>query len=242
MQARESGSIGSGVIGRAVAAGLAAVALGVGLATFQYAALPGAAELDWGWLGLAVVGYTLFTGSLAGLGIGLATAWAVRGAGGPRRTSALRLVLAGALGGILGMMAPGIFGIAGFGSLEAPYAGTANLVFSMLVASTTFVALWAPVLWRQPGARRISWAEHLGLSALSASLAIASIGILGATLCSSMGFAPDLEWFLEAAMCMGLVPMAVVASSILAVTLGAAMGFACWLYLSVALVLERRLS
>lgn len=239
MQARESGSVG--VVGRAVAAGLGAVALGVGIATFQYAALPGAAELDWGWLGLAVAGYALFTGCLAGLGIGLATAWAVRSAGGPRRTGALRLVLAGAAGGIVGMIGPGVFGIAGFGSLDAPYAGTANLVFSMLVASTTFVSLWAPVLWRQASARRIAWAEHLGLSALSASLAIASIGILGATLCSSMGFAPDLDWFLETAMCMGLVPLAVVASTILAVVLGGAMGFACWLYLSVAIVLERRL-
>jgi hypothetical protein len=237
MQARSVSTIG-----RAVAAGLAAASLGTGLATFHYAALPGAAELDWGWLALAIAGFTVFAGSLAGLGLGLATAWAVRTAGGPKKVGASRLVLAGAAGGIFGMMGPAIFGIAGFGSLDAPYAGTANLVFCMLVASTTFVSLWAPVLWRSAGARRISWAEHLGLSALSASLAIASLGILGATLCTSLGWVPSFDWLFDTAMCIGLVPLAAAASVTIAVVLGAAMGFACWLYLSVALVLERRLS
>jgi hypothetical protein len=91
------------------------------------------------------------------------------------------------------------------------------------------------------GTRNIAWAEHLGLSALAASLAIASLGILGATLCTSLGFVPTFEWLVEVAMNIGLLPLAIAASTVIAATLGAAMGFACWLYLSVAIVLEPRM-
>ena len=240
MQARQR-SMESGIIGRAVAAGLAAALFGAGLGTFHYARLPGAEALDWGWLALAIAGFAIFAGALGGLGLGGATAWAVQSAGGARKVGAVRMVLAGVVGGLVGAIAPGIFGIAGFGSLEAPYAGTGNLVFCLLVTSTTFVSLWAPVLWRVGGHRPIAWAEHLGLSALAASLAIASLGILGATLCTSLGFVPTFDWLVEVTMTIGLVPLAIVASSIIAATLGAAMGFACWLYLSVAIVLEPRL-
>jgi len=241
MQACQGRSLDCVTIGRAVAAGMAASLFGAGLATFHYAGLPGTAALDWGWLALAITGFAVFAGVLGGLGLGGATAWAVRSAGGPRKVGALRMVFAGVIGGLVGAIAPGIFGIAGFGSLEAPYAGTGNLVFCLLVTSTTFVSLWAPVLWHVGGHRRIAWAEHLGLSALAASLAIASLGILGATLCASLGFVPTFDWLVEVAMTIGLVPLAIVASTVIAATLGGAMGFACWLYLSVALVLERRM-
>jgi hypothetical protein len=241
MQARQ-GRSGCSTIGRAVAAGLAAAFVGVGLGTIQYAALPGAAELDWSWLSLAIVGFALFAGVLGGLGIGGATAWVVRSAGGPRSVGALRMVAAGAAGGLVGITAPGIFGIAGFGSLQAPYAGTGNIVFCLLVASTTFVSLWAPVLWRGSTRRGLGWPEHLGLSALAASLAIASLGILGATLCTTLGVVPTFDALFEIACAIGLVPLAVVASVTMGVVLGAAMGFACWLYLSVAMVLDRRMS
>lgn len=240
MLPRQGLSVAIGTLGRACAAGLAAALFGVGLGTYHYAHLAGSHELDWSWLALALAGFAVFAGLLGGLGLGGATAWAVRSAGGPQRVSALRMVAAGIAGGLVGTTLPGIVGIAGFGSLNAPYAGTGNIVFCLLVSSTAFVSLWAPVLWCAGGHRPIAWVEHLGLSALAASLAIASLGILGATLCTSMGLVPTFEWLVEVAQQIGLVPLAIAAATIIASVIGAAMGFACWLYLSAALVIERR--
>ena len=52
---------------------------------------------------------------------------------------------------------------------------------------------------------------------------------------------PSFDWLADTAIAVGLVPFAIVASSMLATILGAVMGFACWLYLSAAIVMERRL-
>jgi hypothetical protein len=231
----------TGWITRAAGAGTVAALFGVGLGTLHYARLPGTAELPWCSLGPAVLGYAVFCGIAAGLGLGAGTAVAVRSAGGPHRVGMLRMVLGGIAGGLLGLVVPGIVGIAGFGSLDAPYAGTGNIVFCLLVASTAFVSLWAPVLWRTGAGRPIALVEHLGLSAIAASLAIASLGILGATLCTALDVVPSFDWLADTAIALGLVPFAMIASSILATILGAAMGFACWLYLSAAIVMERRL-
>lgn len=231
----------SGWIIRAAGAGLVAAIVGVGLGTLHYARLPGTAELPWCSLGWAILGFALFCGLAGGLGIGAGTAVAVRSAGGPQRVGMRRMIVGGIAGSLLGIVVPGIVGIAGFGSLDAPYAGTGNIVFCLLVASTAFVSLWAPVLWRAGSRHRIALVEHLGLSAIAASLSIASLGILVATLCTALEAVPTFDWLADTALAMGLVPFAAVASTILATILGAAMGFACWLYLSAALVLERRL-
>jgi hypothetical protein len=235
MQARSTGSHW-----RAAAAGCVASVLGVALGTMHYAQLAGTESLCWSVLGAALVLFALASGIMGGLGLGAATAIAVRSAGGVRRVGPGRMIAAGTIGGLAGLVVPGIVGIAGFGSLPAPYAGTGNLVFCLLVASTAFVSLWAPVLWRIDAARPIAWGEHFGLSALAASLAIASIGILVATLCAALGMVPTIDWLAAVALAIGLLPLAALASGVLAILLGSAMGFACWLYLRAAIVIDPR--
>ncbi len=227
---------------RAGWAGIAAACLGVGLATWNYAQLPGTEAMPWCAMMPAIVGYALVAGLCVGLGLAAATALAVRTAGGPRRVGGLRLALFGAVGGVIGTALPAVLGVAGFGSLDAPYAGTANLVFAVLVASTTFVALWAPQLQRGSAeARAMGRIEHLGVSAMASTLALGSLGILGATACGALGFSPTLEWFAAASDQLGLVTLGVATAAVLGAALGAAAGFACWMYLSAALVLQRQL-
>ncbi|MBX7082945.1 MAG: hypothetical protein K1X88_27315 [Nannocystaceae bacterium] len=232
---------GSWII-RAAWAGIAAACLGVGLATLNYAQLPGTEAMPWCAMLPAIVGYALVAGVCAGLGLAGATALAVRSGGGPRRVGGLRLAAFGAVGGVVGTALPAVLGVAGFGSLDAPYAGTANLVFAVLVASTTFVALWAPQLQRGcPEARAMGRIEHLGISAMASTLALGSLGILGATACGALGFSPTLEWFVSTAEQVGLVTLGVGTAVVLGAAIGAAAGFACWMYLSAALVLQRQL-
>lgn len=224
---------------RSMWAGTAAAMLGVGLGTLQYRLLPGAARMDWNAMGWVLAAYALLVGVSSGLGIGAATSLAVRTGGGPRRVGMLRLVAMGAVGGIAGCAAPAWVGIAGFGSLHAPYAGTANLVFCTLVTCTTFVALWAPMLvGRQVG--RMGRATHFGIAALSASLAVASLGILGTTLALALDLVPSVREILAASRAIGLESLAAYAAVAGGALVGAAAGFACWLYLSTAGALDRR--
>lgn len=223
---------------RAAWAGAASCLLGAGLATWNYAALPGAERLPWDSMALVIVAYAVGSGIAGALGIAAATALAVRTGGGSRRVGALRMTAFGALGGLVGALVPAVVGIVGFGSLHAPYAGTANLVFSILVGSTTFVTLWAPQLWDRPF--RLGRVEHLGVSAMAASLAIASFGILGASASGAFGFAPSFEWLCAAEAELGLMELAVRIGAVIGLFVGAAAGFACWLYLCAALVIERR--
>lgn len=226
-------------ISQALFAGLVAAGLGTALATYHYLGLQGAERLCWSTMPLVLLAFAVLSGASTGLGIGFGTMLAVRTAGGPMRASAVRMTGCAALGGVLGVFVPGIVGIGGFGALDAPYAGTANLVFSLLVSTTTFVTLWAPAL-RGPEIQRLGRAEHVGIAAMSSSLAIASVGVLGATLCSILGWVPSFDWLFEAAHAMGLLAFAAWTAIVLGAILGAASGMACWLYLTIALVLERR--
>lgn len=224
---------------RAAWAGIAASLLGVGLASWNYSMLPGAERLDWCAMTIALPIFAVLCGISAGLGIGAGTAVAVRTGGGPRKVGALRMIALSTIGGIAGCTVPVIVGVAGFGSLNAPYAGTANLVFCILVGATTFVALWAPRLWGRERAV-LGHIEHLGISAMATSLAIASLGILGASLVATQGGMPSFEWFATTARAIGLLELAVWCGLAIGALVGAAAGFACWLYLSTALVVERR--
>jgi hypothetical protein len=226
---------------RSAWAGTAAALFGVGLGTLNYQALPEVARMDWSCMGLVLLGYALLTGVCSGLGIGAGTAVAVRTGGGPQRVGALRLSGFGALGGIAGCTVPACVGIAGFGSLHAPYAGTANLVFCTLVVCTTFVALWAPTLWGRTHGR-LGRATHVGIAAMAAGLAVASIGIFGATLCSAMGIVPTADQIFALAASMGLLELAAWSGLGIGAICGATAGFACWLYLSTAMALERRVA
>ncbi len=224
---------------RSAWAGTAAALLGTGLGLMNYQALAGAQRMDWSCMGLVVLGYALFTGVCSGLGIGAGTALAVRTGGGPRRVGALRLAGFGGLGGIAGCTVPACVGIAGFGSLDAPYAGTANLVFCTLVVCTVFVTLWAPTLWGRTHGQ-LGRTTHIGIAAMASSLAVASIGILVATLCSALGMVPRFEDLVALTARFGLLELAVGSGLIAGACVGATAGFACWLYLSTAMALERR--
>jgi hypothetical protein len=224
---------------RSMWAGTAAALLGVGLGTLQYRELPGAGRMDWSVMGWVLLGYALLVGVSSGLGIGAATSLAVRTGGGPRKVGMFRLMAMGAVGGVVGCFVPAWVGIAGFGSLHAPYAGTGNLVFCTLVTATTFVALWAPVL---AGAQvaRMGRATHFGVAALASSLAIASLGIMGTTLALALGLVPSCRQIFALSRAIGLESLAAYASIAGGALVGAAAGFACWLYLSAAGTLDRR--
>lgn len=226
---------------RSAWAGTAAALFGVGLGSLNYQALPGALRLDWSCMGWVLLGYALLTGVSSGLGIGAGTALAVRTGGGPQRVGALRLVGFGAVGGVLGCTVPACVGIAGFGSLDAPYAGTANLVFCTLVVCTCFVALWAPTLWGRTHGR-LGRATHVGIAAMAAGLAVASAGIFGATLFTAMAVVPSADQIFALAGRIGLLELAALAGVGCGALCGATAGFACWLYLSTAMALERRVA
>ncbi len=224
---------------RAAWAGLAAALLGVGLGSWNYRMLPGAERLDWDAMLIALPLFAALCGISGGLGVGAGTAIAVRTGGGPRKVGALRMVACSMVGGIAGCIVPVIVGVAGFGSLSAPYAGTANLVFCILVGATTFVSLWAPTLWG-PGRAVLGRIEHLGIAAMATSLAIASLGILGASFVATQGGMPSFDWFAATAREIGLVELGAWIGLAIGACVGAAAGFACWLYLSTAMVVERR--
>lgn len=223
---------------RAAGAGLAAASLGVGVGTLQYRALPGTAAMDWSMMAVALVGFAVLTGVLSGVGIGAGTVAAMRMGGARARPSAVRLVAMGALGGIAGCAVPAFVGIAGFGSLRAPYAGTGNLVFGTLLVCTTFVALWAPML--RGGYGRLGRATHFGIAAMASGVAVASLGIFAVSIVSTLGMVPSAEEILAVAQRVGVVSLAASGSVGIGAAAGGTAGFGCWLYLECARVLERR--
>jgi hypothetical protein len=226
---------------RSAWAGTAAALFGVGIGTLGYRALPGTERMDWSMMAIALFGYALFTGVSSGLGIGAGTALAVRSGGGARKVGALRLTSLGALGGIAGCTVPALVGIAGFGSLHAPYAGTANLVFCTLVVCTTFVTLWAPTLWGRDR-DALGRGAHIGVAAMASSLAVASLGILAVSLVSTLGLVPTLGDFVALSRGFGLFEMSLAIGLVAGALVGATAGFATWLYLSTVIALERRLA
>jgi len=212
--------------------------LGVGIGTLQYRAIPGTAAMDWSSMALALVGFAVLTGVCSGVGIGAGTVAATRMAPGGAQPGAVRLAAMGGLGGIAGCALPAFVGIAGFGSLQAPYVGTGNLVFCVLLVCTAFVALWAPVLRGEFG--RLGRATHFGIAAMSSSVAVASLGILGVSVASALELVPSAEQILALAHRVGVQSLAASACVAIGAAAGATAGFACWLYLSTARALERR--
>ena len=145
---------------RAAGTGLLACGLGTLLGTSRYVALPGAMRLDWSEMPFALAVFAVLAGVSAGLSIGGFTLLAARRGAGP-----LGLLVAGAIGGFIAGLGPGVLGIAGFGSLHAPYAGTANILSSCLLGAITFVALWSPQLF--PNRKGISPLVHLAHAAIA---------------------------------------------------------------------------
>lgn len=212
---------------RAAAAGVLACGLGAILCTSRYVALPRAMEqLDWSRMPLAIALFVLLGGIAVGVCLGGCTLLAAR-----RGARVPGLMAAGAFGGALAGVAPGIMGIAGFGSLHAPYAGTANILSSILLAAITFVALWSPLLYPQPhvGAPLVSRARHLGQAAIASVIALGAFGMLAWTVLRTLGWVPSLDTLAGLADAVGLMPLAVLGGSLLGAGGGAAIGAACGL-------------
>lgn len=216
---------------RAIAAGIAACAVGAGLATLVYRDLPRAAEMDWSRLAPAIALFVIVAGISIGLGLG-GGMWVARKGG--RRPAARRLVVGSAIGGSVAAIAPGIYGIAGFGSLSGPYAGTANILSSTLLSAAIFVALWAPRL-HEGGPR--SSAARLGLALVASTICAASVGVLGWMLVTTLHLVPSFGAMKQAAHAIGLVPFAIATGLGIGATGGAFVGAATSVYLSLASVI-----
>jgi hypothetical protein len=219
---------------RAIVAGLLAALLGVGVGTTLYLAHPGAMVLDWGVMKWIVLAYAGFTGLLGGLGIGGGMILAREREGGPVR--AWRLLSGATLGGLVGCMAPAVVGIAGFGSIDAPYLGTANILFSIWIGCTAFVTLWAP---RLSTAGRMRTGTRIGLAALASIITFASLGMLGWTLVTSLALVPSFTELQALAWRIGLVNFSAVAGTLAGTVVGASMGLATWVYLALETAFRR---
>ena len=207
---------------RAASAGVLALTVGALLCASRYVALPGALDLDWSWphMPLAIVVFVLVSGISLGMGIGGATLFAARrGSGVPG------LLLAGAIGGSLGGLAPGVLGIAGFGSLSAPYAGTANILSSSLLGAIAFVALWSPQLF--PRRRELPLLLHLGRAAVASVVSLGAFGMIAWSLVGTLGIIPDFHALADAAKALGLIPFSLLVGALLGALGGAAIGSAC---------------
>jgi hypothetical protein len=208
---------------RAALAGVLAISLGALLCTSRYVALPGALELDWSWvqMPLAIALFVLVSGVSLGVGVGGATLFAAR-----RGARVPGLLLAGAIGGALGGLAPGVLGIAGFGSLSAPYAGTANILSSSLLGAIAFVALWSPQLFPSSRPGR-SMLLHLGRAAIASVVSLGAFGMLAWSMVGTIGFIPSFHALADASLAIGLLPFSLLVGAILGAIGGAAIGAAC---------------
>lgn len=207
---------------RAALAGVLAVGLGSLVGTLRYVALPGALDLDWTRMPWAIALFVLVGGISVGVGIGSATLVAAR-----RGAGVLGLMAAGAVGGLAAGVAPGLLGIAGFGSLSAPYAGTANILGSSLLGAIAFVALWSPQLF--PRHRDRAWLAHLAHAAVASVVSLGAFGMVAWSLVRALGWVPSFDALEHAAKAVGLLPFAVVVGALLAAAGGAAIGAACGL-------------
>jgi hypothetical protein len=207
---------------RAVLAGVIACGLGALLGTARYVALPGALKLDWTRMPLAIAVFVLVAGISVGLCIGGTTLLAAR-----RGARVPGLLAAGALGGLLAGIAPGILGIAGFGSLHAPYAGTANIMSSTLLGAIAFVALWSPQLFPRPAHH--APLRHLAHAAIASIVSLGAFGMIAWSLVRTLGWVPSFDTLYDLAHAMGLVNFAMLAGALLTASGGAAIGAACGL-------------
>ena len=210
---------------RAALTGVLAIGLGALLCTSRYVALPGALRLDWalGHMPLAIALFVLVGGVSMGMGVGGATLLAAR-----RGAQVPGLLLAGALGGAFAGLAPGVLGIAGFGSLDAPYAGTANILSSILLGAIAFVALWSPQLFPRRRETR-PLLLHLGQAAIASVISIGAFGMIAWSLIRALGWVPTFHALADAALVVGMVPFSLLCGALLGAIGGAAIGAACGL-------------
>lgn len=228
MQARTSWVV------RSLTAGLVAAAAGVGVGWGNYVAIDGSMKLDWSVMGPIVIAYGGLCALLAGLGLGGGMVLATR-----RRADSVsitRLVLGAIAGAILGCSIPATLGIAGFAQLDAPYAGTANILGSTLLAATLYIALFAPALMPT---KQLKLLPRLGLSAVAAVLTAATLGTLAWTFVGELDLVPSFPELVETAENMGLWTFSAVVSAGMSTVIGLFVGLATWLYVTLAVLLDR---
>jgi hypothetical protein len=213
---------------RAVTAGLAAALVGTAIGAIHYCSLPGATKLNWAVMPWVLLGFAGLSGMLGGLGIGGGMILATRCERGIP-ISARKLVLGSSLGGAIGCLLPASLAIAGFGSLDAPYAGTANIVLSLVVGSAVFVAVWAPAFADRPTGRTDQLLRRLGLAASSAIIACGAVGIAGWSLAATLGVIPSFDALARLVDDYGIVSFSLAAAVLVGLSTGAIMGFGTWL-------------
>lgn len=179
-------------------------------------------KLDWSQMPWALGLLAIVGGIGVGVCVGGSTLLVARrgaGIGG--------LTLAGALGGTIAGLAPGLLGIAGFGSLDAPYAGTANILSSILAGAIAFVALWSPQLTGHH--HRQSWLGLLGRSTLASIISLGAFGMMAWSVVRGLDLVPRFETMAATANAMGLLPFSLLVGAGLGLVGGAAIGAACGL-------------
>lgn len=220
---------------RAAAAGIAATALAATLATITYRGIPGTADLDWARLGPAIALFVLVTGICIGTFVGWGTRWASRGGTG----SLSRLAIGGALGGAVGGLVPGFLGVAGFGSLHAPYLGSVNIISCVLAGATAFVVLWGPRLLPADVARTIGSARRFGLATLAAVITVGGAGLLGGMVVMGLHLVPSLSGLRCTAQVVGLPALGVSTGLMLGALGGGLVGLCCGIFGRLAQQAER---
>ena len=207
---------------RATLAGLLASGLGALVGTTLYLARPGAMRLDWSQMPFAIALVVLLGGISMGICVGGGTLLAAR-----RNANLGGFLLAGASGGLVAGLAPGILGIAGFGSLDGPYMGTANILGTVLVGAISFVALWSPQL---TGRREDeSLLARLGRATVASIISLGAFGMMGWTLVRTFDLIPSFDAMAAMAESMGLLTFSLMVAAMLGTVGGAAIGAACGL-------------
>ena len=218
---------------RAWLAGGLAAAVGVGVGWGNYFALPGAMRVDWQTIGPLVVVFGALCAVMMGLGLGGGMRLAARRDGA--RASAVRLVLGAALGGLVCGTGPATLGIGGFAHLHAPYAGTTNILGSSLLACAVFVAVFAPLLHRD---RAVGLLRRLSLASIASCITAVTLGGLLWLLFNELQLVPSFPELLDITERMGVWAFAAIVAAGLSSALGAFVGLATWVYLSLVLAVR----
>lgn len=205
---------------RAALTGVAACGAGALVGGLNYQALPGAEQLDWGRMPWAIAMFAIMSGAALGICIGGGLLVAAR-----RQAGLLGSMLAGALGGLLAGVTPGVLGIAGFGSLSAPYAGTANILGSTLLGAIVFVALWSPQLYP----RHDRLASHVVRSTIASVISLGGFGLVAWSIALRQDLLPNFDTMVALAKCVGLLPLSIAIGAAMGAGLGSVIGAACGL-------------
>ncbi len=131
-------------------------------------------ELSWGKVGVVFVAFIVATGALVCVMLRMGVSLTDRWVGARPVLSALGCVPSGALFGALAGVLPGSFGTAYFGSVHAPFMGTAMLSLAPLAGALLASTSLAVVDRRAAKARVV---PVLGMAVL-ATLAFAAVGAI----------------------------------------------------------------